>query len=249
MSRFWSPIVHDLEPYVPGEQPKLANLVKLNTNENPYGPSPKVLKAIEKSVNDDLRLYPDPDASKLKKAIADYHQLTVDQVFVGNGSDEVLAHVFHALFQHSSPILFPDISYSFYPVYCQLYRIDYLTVPLNTDFEVITADFTFAATVKVISLLQLKPVLVDVDSKTFNIDPALIEAAITPKTKAIIPVHLFGQIADMDAINSIAKKHNLYVVEDNAQGPGPQGHRRTQKLRSFVQEAEAAKQNHIQRQI
>ncbi len=141
MSRFWSPIVHDLEPYVPGEQPNLANLVKLNTNENPYGPSPKALEAIESAVNDDLRLYPDPDASKLKKAIADYHQLTVDQVFVGNGSDEVLAHVFHALFQHSSPILFPDISYSFYPVYCQLYRIDYLTVPLNTDFEVITADF------------------------------------------------------------------------------------------------------------
>ena len=78
MSRFWSPIVHDLEPYVPGEQPNLANLVKLNTNENPYGPSPKALEAIESAVNDDLRLYPDPDASKLKKAIADYHQLTVD---------------------------------------------------------------------------------------------------------------------------------------------------------------------------
>ena len=91
---------------------------------------------------------------------------------------------------------------------------------LKPGDEVITADFTFAATVEVISLLQLKPVLVDVDSKTFNIDPALIEAAITPKTKAIIPVHLFGQIADMDAINSIAKKHNLYVVEDNAQGIG-----------------------------
>ena len=96
-------------------------------------------------------------------------------------------------------------------------QIALMGLKLKPGDEVITADFTFAATVEVISLLQLKPVLVDVDSKTFNIDPALIEAAITPKTKAIIPVHLFGQIADMDAINSIAKKHNLYVVEDNAQ--------------------------------
>ena len=99
-------------------------------------------------------------------------------------------------------------------------QIALMGLKLKPGDEVITADFTFAATVEVISLLQLKPVLVDVDSKTFNIDPALIEAAITPKTKAIIPVHLFGQIADMDAINSIAKKHNLYVVEDNAQGIG-----------------------------
>jgi len=99
-------------------------------------------------------------------------------------------------------------------------QIALMGIKLKPGDAVITADFTFAATVEVISLLQLKPVLVDVDSKTFNIDPALIEAAITPKTKAIIPVHLFGQIADMDAINSIAKKHNLYVVEDNAQGIG-----------------------------
>jgi len=99
-------------------------------------------------------------------------------------------------------------------------QIALMGLKLKPGDEVITADFTFAATVEVISLLQLKPVLVDVDSKTFNIDPALIEAAITPKTKAITPVHLFGQIADMDAINSIAKKHNLYVVEDNAQGIG-----------------------------
>lgn len=99
-------------------------------------------------------------------------------------------------------------------------QIALMGLKLKPGDEVITADFTFAATVEVISLLQLKPVLVDVDSKTFNIDPALVEAAITPKTKAIIPVHLFGQIADMDAINSIAKKHNLYVVEDNAQGIG-----------------------------
>lgn len=141
MSRFWSPLVHGLQPYVPGEQPKLANLVKLNTNENPYGPSPKVLEAIKQAASDRLRLYPDPDAGALKQAIADYHQIKPEQVFVGNGSDEVLAHVFHALFQHQQPILFPDITYSFYPVYCQLYQIDSTLVPLKDDFTIDVTDY------------------------------------------------------------------------------------------------------------
>lgn len=141
MSRFWSPIVHDLEPYVPGEQPKIANLIKLNTNENPYGPSPKVLEAIRLATDDSLRLYPDPNATKLKEAIADYHQIATNQVFVGNGSDEVLAHVFHAFFQHKSPLLFPDITYSFYPVYCQLYQINYQTIPLTNTFEINVEDY------------------------------------------------------------------------------------------------------------
>ncbi len=141
MSQFWSPIVHDLVPYVPGEQPKVRNLVKLNTNENPYGPSPKVLEAIRLGVSDQLRLYPDPNATELKHAIADYYDVDEDQVFVGNGSDEVLAHVFHALFQHDAPLLFPDISYSFYPVYCQLYKIDYQTIPLNDDLEICLQDY------------------------------------------------------------------------------------------------------------
>jgi len=136
MSRFWSPIVHQLDPYIPGEQPKVANLVKLNTNENPYGPSPKVLAAIQAYVGERLRLYPDPNASDLKQAIADYYGMTTDQVFVGNGSDEVLAHIFHSLFQHSLPLLFPDISYSFYPVYCGLYQIDYQLIPLADDFSI-----------------------------------------------------------------------------------------------------------------
>ena len=99
-------------------------------------------------------------------------------------------------------------------------QIALMGLKLEPGDEVITADFTFAATVEVISLLRLTPVLVDVDPKTFNIDPRAIEAAITPKTKAIIPVHLFGQAADMEAINAIAEKHNLFVVEDNAQGIG-----------------------------
>ena len=139
MSRFWSQVVRDLTPYVPGEQPKLANLIKLNTNENPFPPSPKVLAAIRAELGDDaarLRLYPDPNADLLKNAVARLHGVAPQQVFVGNGSDEVLAHVFMALLKHDGPILFPDITYSFYPVYCGLYGVEYRTVPLADDFSI-----------------------------------------------------------------------------------------------------------------
>lgn len=141
MSQYWSKIVHELTPYVPGEQPKLQNLVKLNTNENPYGPSPKVIAALQAEAADSLRLYPDPDSSRLKAALAEYHGLQANQVFVGNGSDEVLAHVFQALLKHDLPLLFPDISYSFYPVYCGLYGIHFETVALNAQFEVAIDDY------------------------------------------------------------------------------------------------------------
>ncbi len=141
MSEYWSELVHRLTPYVPGEQPKLQNLVKLNTNENPFGPSPKVLAALQAEASESLRLYPDPDSSRLKSAIAEYHGLQANQVFVGNGSDEVLAHVFQALLKHDRPLLFPDISYSFYPVYCGLYGIEFETVPLNAQFEIAIDDY------------------------------------------------------------------------------------------------------------
>ncbi len=140
-NRYWSPVVGRLTPYVPGEQPKLRNLVKLNTNENPYGPSPKVLAAIQTELSDALRLYPDPNAERLKQAIADYYGVTPAQVFVGNGSDEVLAHVFHGLFQHPAPLLFPDITYSFYPVYCGLYGIEFIAVPVAEDFTLRVQDY------------------------------------------------------------------------------------------------------------
>ena len=146
MSRFWSPFVRDLVPYVPGEQPKIANLVKLNTNEHPFGPSPRALAAMQAAVSDDLRLYPDPNADQLKSTIADYFDLASQGgdkswVFVGNGSDEVLAHAFHGLFQHDKPLLFPDISYSFYKVYAGLYHIAHETVALNERFEIDPADY------------------------------------------------------------------------------------------------------------
>ncbi|WP_285274814.1 histidinol-phosphate transaminase [Halopseudomonas bauzanensis] len=141
MSRFWSPFVKDLVPYVPGEQPKLDNLIKLNTNENPYGPSPKVVEAIRTQLDDSLRLYPAPNADLLKDTIAGYYGVTAAEVFVGNGSDEVLAHIFHALFQHGKPVLMPDISYSFYPVYCGLYGIEAKALPLAEDFSIRPADY------------------------------------------------------------------------------------------------------------
>jgi histidinol-phosphate aminotransferase len=141
MSKFWSPFVKDLVPYVPGEQPKLAKLVKLNTNENPYGPSPKALAAMQAELGDNLRLYPDPNGERLKQAVADYYGVTPAQVFVGNGSDEVLAHAFHGLFQHGQPLLFPDISYSFYPVYCGLYGIPFETIELDEQFRIRVEDY------------------------------------------------------------------------------------------------------------
>jgi histidinol-phosphate aminotransferase len=141
MSHYWSAVVHGLTPYVPGEQPKQANLVKLNTNENPYGPSSRVLDAVRAEATDKLRLYPDPNSDRLRAAIAAYHGVMSDQVFVGNGSDEVLAHAFMALLKHDEPILFPDITYSFYPVYCGLYEIAYRTIPLTESFEIRVDDY------------------------------------------------------------------------------------------------------------
>ena len=141
MSKFWSPFVKDLVPYVPGEQPKLAKLVKLNTNENPYGPSPKAIAAMQAELNDSLRLYPDPNSDRLKQAVADYYGVSTAQVFVGNGSDEVLAHAFHGLFQHGRPLLFPDVTYSFYPVYCGLYGIPFEALPLDEQFQIRVEDY------------------------------------------------------------------------------------------------------------
>lgn len=140
MSRFWSSVVHGLSPYVPGEQPMLDDIVKLNTNENAYGPSPRVLAAIA-AATDRLRLYPDPDASRLREAIAKRYGVAPEEVFVGNGSDEVLAHSFQAFLKHDAPLLFPDITYGFYPVYCRLYEVGYEEVPLDADMQVQIADY------------------------------------------------------------------------------------------------------------
>ncbi len=144
MSKFWSQVVRELEPYVPGEQPQIDGLIKLNTNESPYSPSPKVIDLMTHDAIDRLRLYPDPNSKKLKTTVAHYYSVTTEQVFVGNGSDEVLALAFMAFFQQPQPLLFPDISYSFYPSYCKLFGIDFNTIPLRDDFTINFADYPTA---------------------------------------------------------------------------------------------------------
>ena len=140
---FWSPRIGALEPYVPGEQPRIANLVKLNTNENPYPPSPLAIDAIQQAAANGLERYPDPTSLALREAVAQRHGLKADQVFAGNGSDEVLAHAFFAFFQQAEPLLMPDVSYSFYKVYAQLYGIACELQPvdegLRIDVEAIAA--------------------------------------------------------------------------------------------------------------
>ncbi|EHH69086.1 pyridoxal phosphate-dependent aminotransferase [Gluconobacter morbifer] len=141
MSRFWNRRVQDLHPYIPGEQPRIANLLKLNTNESPYAPSPNVLQAIRDSANDDLRLYPDPTAMDLRTAIAERFGTSAAHVFVGNGSDEVLAHAFRALFHDDEPVLYSDVTYGFYPVYCSLFDQPFRFIPLNDRFEIEIDDY------------------------------------------------------------------------------------------------------------
>ena len=141
MEKYWSDIVKQLRPYEPGEQPCMDGILKLNTNENPFGPSPKVLSAIKAQLGNQLRLYPPPSADLLKQAIADYYRLQKTQIFLGNGSDEILAHVFNGLLKKALPLLFPDITYSFYPVFCQLYDINFEQIPLKDDLSIDLADY------------------------------------------------------------------------------------------------------------
>ena len=138
---YWTDTIKDLDPYVPGEQPKNDRFVKLNTNENPYSPSPKVLTAIQAGTDDTLRLYPDPNSGALKSTIAKYYNLSTENVFVGNGSDEILALAFLAFFKRKKPILFPDITYSFYEVYCSLFGIQPERIPLTAAFSISLSDY------------------------------------------------------------------------------------------------------------
>ena len=137
----WQEKLRNVEPYQAGEQPKIKNLIKLNTNENPYHPGEKVISAISDFDAAILSLYPNPDADDLKHSLAQYHGLNDAEVFLGNGSDEVLALIFLTCFNGQAPVLFPDISYSFYPVYCELYDLNYEMIPLNEHFEIIKEDY------------------------------------------------------------------------------------------------------------
>ena len=178
MSKYWSKITKNVEPYIPGEQPKDRKYIKLNTNENPYPPSPKVIEAIKAST-ETLQLYPDPNCDELRRTIANYYKLSSNQVFVGNGSDEVLAFSFMAFFDPEKPILFPDITYSFYEIYVNLFKLKCKLIPLDDKFDFSVDSFCIenggivitnpnAPTTKFASVESLKQIL------EYNIDSVVI---------------------------------------------------------------------------
>ena len=215
MSRFWNKLVATLDPYVPGEQPRIQNLVKLNTNEHPYGPSPKVLAAIAAHTNDSLRLYPDPTALVLRQAIAKRFALTPDQVFVGNGSDEVLGHVFHALLKQDAPVWFPDITYSFYPVYCGLYQIKFRAIPLDQHFKIAVKDYLPDSVA-----LSVPDVTVSADHAAAGALAAGPSSAIAERAGGIIfpnpnaPTGCANLLAEVEQI--VAANPDIVVVVDEA---------------------------------
>lgn len=236
MSQFWSPLVHHLTPYVPGEQPKISGLVKLNTNENPYPPSPHAVAAMARELGDDganLRLYPDPGADRLKEAVAAHFAdfaITPAQVFVGNGSDEVLAHAFLALLKHDSPVLLPDISYSFYPVYCGLYEVDYTAIALGERFEIRVDDYDRknggivvanpnAPTGDLLPLTEIERLVAAHPQSVAVIDEAYIDFAGAEVPTAIALVNRYPNLL---VIRTLSKSHSLaglrvgYAVGDRA---------------------------------
>lgn len=210
MSRFWSPVVGTLSPYVPGEQPKLQNLVKLNTNEHPYGPSPKVLEAIRAATDDTLKLYPDPSSDQLRQTIAATVGVQASQVFVGNGSDEVLAHAFLALLKHDKPLRFPDITYSFYPVYCGLYGIQYETVPLAADFSINVDDYLPGANGQSGAIIFPNP-----NAPTGRaLSLADIERIVAANPDAVVVVdEAYVDFGGESAVPLVARYDNLLVVQ------------------------------------
>ncbi|OQA31658.1 MAG: Histidinol-phosphate aminotransferase [Betaproteobacteria bacterium ADurb.Bin341] len=217
MSQYWSAVVRGLTPYVPGEQPKIDKLIKLNTNENPYPPSPHVLQAIRAELGEDaarLRLYPDPNADVLKACIARLHGLNANQVFVGNGSDEVLALVFQALLKHDAPTCFPDVTYSFYPVYCGLYEINFRTVPLTEDFSIRPEDYTApcggiiianpnAPTAKALSLGEVERLTAAHPECAVVVDEAYIEFGGEPA------IPLIDAYPNLLIVRTLSKSHAL----------------------------------------
>ncbi|MEO8410173.1 MAG: histidinol-phosphate transaminase [Propionivibrio sp.] len=236
MSQFWSPLVHTLTPYVPGEQPRQDGLIKLNTNENPYPPSPLAVAAMQAELGNDgarLRLYPDPQGNLLKVAVVEFFAdcaLAPDQVFVGNGSDEVLAHVFMALLKHDSPILMPDITYSFYPVYCGLYGIDYVAVPLADDFAIRIDDYVQenggivianpnAPTGRLLPLADVEKLVAAHPQSVVVVDEAYVDFGGDVVPTAIVLVNRYPNLL---VVRTLSKSHSLaglrvgYAVGDRA---------------------------------
>lgn len=141
MENLWKENLRKIIPYVPGEQSKEKNIVKLNANENPYPPSPKAIEALKSFNSDRLRFYPNANSTELKEALAEYYNVKIENIFVGNGSDDVLAIAFQSFFNSDKPIVYPDLTYSFYPVWCDLFGIPYKTYPVDDNFRIIPEDY------------------------------------------------------------------------------------------------------------
>lgn len=211
MSRFWSDHVADLAPYTPGEQPKVADLLKLNTNEHPYGPSPRAIEAIKAATDDRLRLYPDYDSSALRAGIAQLHGIRVDQVFAGNGSDEILAHVFNGLFRRAGrPLLVPDITYSFYRAYCGLYNVPHEIVPLDDDFSIRVADYTAARAVPPAGIIFANP-----NAPTGIALPLdAIEQILTANPDSVVVIdEAYVDFGAESAVSLLGRHENLVVIQ------------------------------------
>ncbi|TAM48559.1 MAG: histidinol-phosphate transaminase [Burkholderiaceae bacterium] len=207
---FWSPAIRGLVPYVPGEQPRIADLVKLNTNENPYPPSPRVVQAIATAAQHGLQLYPDPQATAAREAVAAYHGIAAEQVFAGNGSDEVLAHAFFAFFRHGRPLLMPDVTYSFYVVYCGLYGIAFEAVPLDAQMQIRVADYARADPLEVGGVVIANP-----NAPTGCALPlAAIEQLLQSQPRRVVLVdEAYVDFGGDSAIGLIARYPNLLVVQ------------------------------------
>ena len=209
MSRYWSPIVSRLTPYVPGEQPHGAKLIKLNTNEHPFGPSRRVLEAIRGETGASLRLYPDPGAAALRQALGARFGVGAEQVFVGNGSDEVLAHAFMALLRHDAPVWFPDITYSFYPVYCGLYSIAFETRALDAGFAIKPEDFMPAGGARAGGIIFANP-----NAPTGICLPlADVERIVAANSHCVVVVdEAYVDFGGESAVALVARYPNLLVV-------------------------------------
>lgn len=206
MSKYWSKTAADQKPYVPGEQPKDKKYIKLNTNENPYPPSPDVIAAIKASADERLKLYPDPNGDELRQTLADYYGLKKEWVFVGNGSDEILAFAFMAFFEPGRPLLLPDVTYSFYAVYINLFKLDYQLVPLKDDFSIEPSDY-FDAIGGVIFPNPNAPTASDIELATIE------EILARNPDHVVIVDEAYIDFGGESAIPLISKYPNLLVIQ------------------------------------
>ncbi|SEF87131.1 histidinol-phosphate transaminase [Lachnospira multipara] len=232
--KVWESYIRKVEPYVPGEQPKIKNVIKLNTNENPYPPSKAVMDALTKVDLDSLKLYPDPEVTKLNEAIANFYGVNKNQVFTGVGSDDVISMIFMTFFNSDKPVLFPEISYSFYSVWADLHKVPYETVRLDEDFNILVEDFNRenggiifpnpnAPTSKYLELSSVEEIIKNNQDSVVVVDEAYIdfggESAIkfVNKYDNLIVVQTFSKSRSMAGMRigyAIANENLIKVLND-----------------------------------